>query len=168
MNLPGKIISGGQTGVDRAALDFAIERGIPHGGWCPAGRRAEDWPLDARYLLTETESAGYADRTLLNIRESTATLVLYDGRHLPISPGTNKTIDLVHRESRLRRIAVEYQPYTPFGCVVNLHPDACPAMALRRFASVADFAVLNIAGPRESKAPGIYAATLSLLREVWP
>ena len=58
-----RIISGGQTGVDRAALDFAIARQIPHGGWCPAGRRAADGILDARYQLMETESSGYRQRT---------------------------------------------------------------------------------------------------------
>ena len=61
------IISGGQTGVDRAALDFAIARQIPHGGWCPAGRRAADGVLDARYQLMETESSGYRQRTKRNV-----------------------------------------------------------------------------------------------------
>ena len=55
MSLAGvKIVSGGQTGADRAALDFAIGHGIPHGGWCPKGRKAEDGPIDPRYELTET------------------------------------------------------------------------------------------------------------------
>jgi hypothetical protein len=52
-----KIVSGGQTGADRAALDFAIEHGIPHGGWCPKGRKAEDGPIDPRYLLRETPTS---------------------------------------------------------------------------------------------------------------
>ncbi len=91
---PLKIISGGQTGVDRAALDVAIELGIPHGGWCPKGRRAEDGRIPDRYHLTETPSSGYWPRTVLNVRDCTATLVVVDSR-FPSSPGTSKTIDLL-------------------------------------------------------------------------
>ena len=75
-----RILSGGQTGVDRAALDFAIARQIPHGGWCPAGRRAADGVLDARYQLLETESIGYRQRTKHNVRDADATLIIYRGR----------------------------------------------------------------------------------------
>lgn len=74
------IISGGQTGVDWAALDFAIARQIPHGGWCPAGRRAADGVLDVRYQLIETESNGYRQRTKYNARDADATLIIYRGR----------------------------------------------------------------------------------------
>ena len=70
-----KIISGGQTGADCAALDFAIEHGIPHGGWCPGGRLAEDGPIDARYQLKETPSANYTQRTEWNVRDSDGTVV---------------------------------------------------------------------------------------------
>ena len=70
------IVSGGQTGADRAALDFAIAHGIEHGGWCPLGRRAEDGPLDAKYRLVETEREGYRARTVRNVRDSDATLIL--------------------------------------------------------------------------------------------
>ena len=69
------IVSGGQTGADRAALDFAIEHGIPHGGWCPRGRLAEDGPLPDRYLLRETPTRKYAERTVWNVRDSDATVV---------------------------------------------------------------------------------------------
>ena len=69
------ILSGGQTGADRAALDFAIEYGLPHGGWCPRGRLAEDGPIDERYELTETPSHRYAQRTEWNVRDSDATVV---------------------------------------------------------------------------------------------
>ena len=72
----GKIVSGGQTGVDRAALDVAQELGIPRGGWCPRGRLAEDGPIDARYPLEETPSSEYAQRTRWNVRDSDGTLVL--------------------------------------------------------------------------------------------
>lgn len=80
--LPGRrlrVISGGQTGVDRAALDVALELGLPCGGWCPAGRRAEDGPIPARYPLTETAGADYVERTRRNVVEADATLVLCHG-----------------------------------------------------------------------------------------
>jgi len=70
-----KIISGGQTGADRAALDFAIERGMPLGGWCPAGLKSEDGPIDRRYQLKETPSIGYVQRTEWNVRDSDGTVV---------------------------------------------------------------------------------------------
>ena len=70
-----RIVSGGQTGADRAALDFAISRGIPHSGWCPKGRKAEDGALDARYNLKETPSANYLQRTEWNARDSDGTVI---------------------------------------------------------------------------------------------
>lgn len=75
-----KIISGGQTGVDRAALDVALELGLPCGGWCPRGRRAEDGVIAERYPLTETRSARYAVRTVRNVRAADGTLVLTRGQ----------------------------------------------------------------------------------------
>ncbi len=73
---PGfRMVSGGQTGADRAALDWAITHGIPHGGWCPRGRRAEDGPIDTRYALHETPSRKYRQRTEWNVRDSDATVI---------------------------------------------------------------------------------------------
>ena len=69
------IVSGGQTGADRAALDVAIRHRVPHGGWCPAGRHAEDGPIHPRYQLTETPDAGYEQRTAWNVRDSDGTVV---------------------------------------------------------------------------------------------
>ncbi|HEY8504160.1 MAG TPA: putative molybdenum carrier protein, partial [Gemmataceae bacterium] len=94
MKAPLTLRSGGQTGVDRAALDFALERGIPYGGWCPRGGRAEDIPeppgLLARYpQLTETPSAQPEQRTAWNVRDSHATLILTCGN--AASPGTEWT-----------------------------------------------------------------------------
>ena len=74
-----KIISGGQTGADRAALDFAIDHGIEHGGWCPKGRWAEDGAIAERYPLKETPSADVAQRTEWNARDSDGTLVITEG-----------------------------------------------------------------------------------------
>jgi hypothetical protein len=71
-----RIVSGGQAGVDRAALDWAIARGIPHGGWCPAGRIAEDGMIPERYQLRETASPGYRERTRRNVEDSDGTLIL--------------------------------------------------------------------------------------------
>ena len=70
-----KIISGGQTGADRAALEFAIKQGIPHGGWCPKGRRSEDGQIDAKYQLQETPSSNYLQRTEWNVRDSDGTVI---------------------------------------------------------------------------------------------
>ena len=72
-----KIISGGQTGADRAALDWAIASGVPHGGWCPKGRKAEDGPIPSCYTLTESPSANYLQRTEWNARDADGTAVLF-------------------------------------------------------------------------------------------
>ena len=77
-----KIISGGQTGADRAALDWAIEHSISHGGWCPKGRMAENGKIDSRYQLEETPSQDYAQRTQWNVRDSDATLIFSIGQNL--------------------------------------------------------------------------------------
>jgi hypothetical protein len=160
-----KIISGGQTGVDRAGLDAAIALGIEHGGWCPRGRLAEDGRVPDRYRLSETPSAGYEQRTEWNIIEATATLVLYDGR-VPMSPGTRKTLRLANAvaDARTGGGSGRWHRY----CEINLHPEAHPAGALRYWLEHVkpDVRILNVAGPRESKAPGIGAATLAMLIEV--
>jgi len=134
-----KLVSGGQTGVDRAALDAALEHGFPCGGWCPKGRLAEDGAIDARYPLTETRSARYEERTLANVRDSDATLILARGE---LTGGTAYTA----------RVASELgRP------LLVVEPD--PGRVPRVIAWLAGHAVrtLNVAGPRESGAPGIYA-----------
>ena len=84
-----KIISGGQTGVDRAALDAALESGISAGGWCPEGRQAEDGPIAEKYPLQELPDGGYKERTLKNVQDSDATVIIY---FVTISGGTGETI----------------------------------------------------------------------------
>lgn len=143
------IVSGGQTGADRAALDWAIAHGIEHGGWCPAGRRAEDGPLDTKYRLTETEGASYRSRTVRNVRDSDATLILNLGA---LEGGSLETLRIAERRSKQVRVVQLDAPLT----------DA-ELDELREWLRANAVASLNVAGPRESKRPGIYAATLELL-----
>ncbi len=133
-----RVVSGGQTGVDRAALDAARAAGLPCGGWCPRGRRAEDGPIDRAYPLTETPSEDYAQRTEWNVRDSDGTLVLTRGRP---SGGTAFTITVARRQRR------------PL-LVLDLADDPKPEEA-RRWLEGGRIAVLNVAGPRESQSPGI-------------
>jgi hypothetical protein len=144
-----RLISGGQTGVDRAALDVALALCIPCGGKCPRGRRAEDGPLDPRYLLEETASEEYPVRTEANVRESDGTLVLLSGQP---DRGTALTIEL----------AAKYQ--RPCLCVdLGIGTPA----AVRFWIELSGIEVLNVAGPRESAAPGIYTRAQAFMREVF-
>jgi hypothetical protein len=141
-----KIVSGGQTGVDRAALDVALEMGIECGGWCPAGRMAEDGPIDARYPLRETPSTDPTQRTEWNVRDSDGTLILTAGTP---SPGTDAAI----AEAReLGRPHYTYHAGSPEDVAV-----------FRRWLQVYRIHTLNVAGPRESEAPGIYAEARRIL-----
>ena len=90
-----RIVSGGQSGVDRAALDVARELGYPTGGWCPKGRRAEDGPIDDGYPLIETPSDRYVQRTRWNVRDSDGTLILLRGA---AEGGTRITIEFAHKK----------------------------------------------------------------------
>ena len=145
-----RLVSGGQTGVDRAALDVALELGIPCGGWCPLGRKAEDGPIPPRYPLRETATDTYAERTELNVRDSDATLIILHG-----SPagGTRLTIE---------QAILQKKPHL----VVNLAQEVDPAIVHKWLDNQA-VRVLNVAGPRESEAPGIHGRTRSLLRQVF-
>jgi hypothetical protein len=93
-----KIISGGQTGADRMALDFAIWHEIPHGGWCPKGRKAEDGPLAAKYLLTETPSSNYLQRTKWNVRDSDGSVIFSIAQEL--TAGSKKTIEFAIKHNK--------------------------------------------------------------------
>ena len=137
-----RIVSGGQTGVDRAALDTALALGVPCGGWCPAGRRAEDGALPSRYPLRETPSPDPAQRTAWNVRDSDATLVLVRG-----AP-TGGTALAVREAERLRR-----------ACRVVVLDAADPeagAADARRWLEERAISVLNIAGPREAVLHAIF------------
>lgn len=147
-----KIVSGGQTGVDRAALDVALALGLPCGGWVPRGRRAEDGRLPARYPMRETASAGYPQRTRLNVRDADATLVLARGDP---AGGTAFTIACAEQAGR------------PWILVDLSAPDLEPHVAaVRDWLRDHDVRVLNVAGPRESSSPGIGAEAAAFLRAV--
>jgi hypothetical protein len=147
-----RLISGGQSGVDRAALDWAINHRIEHGGWCPRGRRAEDGPIADRYQLMETDSSSYADRTKRNVREADATLILNAGT---LEGGSLLT----------RRIAVGAGK----PCLVARFDAPDRATELRRILEWLGsdaYLTLNIAGPRERSRPGIYTMTYALLQQL--
>ena len=144
-----RIVSGGQTGVDRAALDEALALGLPCGGWVPRGRRAEDGPLPGRYPVRETKGRDYPERTRLNVRDSDATLIVTRGAP---TGGTALTVDIADELGR---------PVL----VVDLDGNPDPA-EVREWTGKAAPAVLNVAGPRESTVPGIYADARRFLRRV--
>ena len=146
---PRMIVSGGQTGVDRAALDWACNHHIPHGGWCPQGRRASDGALSVKYQLRETESAGYRQRTKLNVQDSDATLILNVGE---LDGGSLQTLQFAERMGKPNLVVQLDQ------CA----PDKS-AGRITEWLIVGKFCTLNVAGPREEKRPGIYALTLSVL-----
>jgi Circularly permutated YpsA SLOG family len=154
-----KIISGGQSGVDRAALDVAIERGMEWGGWCPKGGWAEDFPNPPGLLphyphLRETPEPHPLQRTEWNVRDSDATLVITDGKGLQVSIGTQRAHSYAHHHAK------------PLLMV-----DASDAEALARAATWLQaqrkrFGVdmtLGVGGPRESEAPGIYGHAKKLI-----
>ncbi|MGE5258047.1 MAG: YpsA SLOG family protein [Hyphomicrobiales bacterium] len=148
-----KIISGGQTGVDRAALDVAIHLGIPHGGWVPKGRITEDGPLPETYALRETPTAVYAERTEKNVVDSDGTLIISRGG---LTGGSEYTREMALKHGR---------PWLH----VDLNRTAAfhSALAIVEWLVGYNIRVLNVAGPRASKDPGIYRDTKGLLESVY-
>ncbi|MCD4663693.1 MAG: putative molybdenum carrier protein [Bacteroidales bacterium] len=144
------IISGGQTGVDRAALDFALKRNFVCGGWCPKGRLAEDGLIPAIYPLKETQTANYSERTEKNILESDGTLILNLDK---IDPGTVLTQNLCIKRKKPYWI----QKLTNFTNIENFY----------LWLINNKIKTLNIAGPRESSSSGIYLKTLDFLEKVF-
>jgi hypothetical protein len=150
-----RIVSGGQTGVDRAGLDVGLALGLPVGGWCPKGRRAEDGVIPDRYPLTETPERNYQTRTRRNIEDSDGTLILNQG---VLDGGTALTA------SHARQIG---KP-----CLIVALEKGIEPATFRDWLAANTITVLNVAGPRESKRPGVYAAAVrcleGLLREESP
>jgi hypothetical protein len=138
-----RIVSGGQTGADRGALDAALEAGAPCGGWCPGGRMAEDGPLDMHYPLTEIPGAGYIERTRANVADSDGTVILHGGA---LEGGTLQT----------QRFCAELGK----PCLViarEQFDEDRAASEIARFIAVHRIRTLNVAGPRASKQPAIHA-----------
>jgi hypothetical protein len=142
-----RIVSGGQTGADRAALDWAIAKGIAHGGWCPHGRRAEDGRISARYALKETPSREYDQRTRWNVRDSDGTLII--SRAAELTGGSAFTALCAQRFGK---------PW------LHVHPGH--AGTLRDFLAHHRIRTLNVAGPRASGDPEIYAYALTVLEQL--
>lgn len=131
------IVSGGQTGADRAALDWAIANGVGHGGWCPKGRKTEDGPLPAVYQLVETPASAYLQRTEWNVRDSDATLIFTLNDKL--DGGSRRTLEFAEK---LGKPCLHIRP--------GVHPKF-----IARFLERHGVMRLNVAGKRESSAPGI-------------
>jgi hypothetical protein len=144
-----KVVSGGQTGVDRAALDWAIAQGIEHNGWCPAGRRAEDGVIPERYSLRQTPSRDYRQRTKWNVRDSDATLI--------ITPSPELTGGSLFTQECARNLS---RPY--------LHVSPCTMWRerIRTFLETNSIRILNVAGPRGSSAKNIETFVHEVLDEV--
>ncbi len=146
-----RIVSGGQTGADRAALDWAIAHQIPHGGWCPKGRKAEDGIIDSCYNLTETPSSDYWERTQWNVRDSDGTVVFSICEEF--FAGTLLTVEL----------AKKYEKPCLHICkkLVDINTVNRFQLFLLEFAIVN----LNVAGPRASDEPEVYQFVMTLLHE---
>ncbi len=148
-----KIVSGGQTGVDRAALDVAVKLGVPHGGWVPRGRLAEDGPLPESYRMRETSNAIYSERTEKNVIDSDGTLIISRGE---LTGGSETT----------RAMAIKHQrPWLHVD--LNRVSAFLSAVRIVEWLNAHRIRILNVAGPRASKDPRIYQDALSLLESVY-
>lgn len=144
-----KIISGGQTGVDRAALDAAIAFNFACGGWCPKGRKAEDGPIDARYPLKESLVEDYTQRTEWNVRDADATLILTWEKS---TGGTALTVDCAKKENK-PHIIIDLSSNPQVSAVID-------------WINKNQIHTLNVAGPRESKHLGVYNAAITFMEKL--
>ena len=148
-----KIVSGGQTGVDRAALDAALSLEIPHGGWCPKGRRAEDGRISRTYLLVESEARDYTVRTEQNVIDSDATLILFRDK---VTGGTRLTQHLASKHGR-PQMRIDLQQAN------SQQQLEIAKTSIANWLAEQPVEVLNIAGPRESSNPGIHRQAMDFL-----
>jgi len=144
-----KIVSGGQTGVDQAALDVALELGVACGGWCPLGRRSDSGAIDEKYPLAETPSHKYPQRTKWNVRDSDGTLILTRGKP---DGGTALTVRIARNHKKPCFVCNFEAPIFPEVVAAWLHEQGIET--------------LNVAGPRESSQPGIGDVARDYLRRV--
>ena len=143
-----KIVSGGQTGADRAGLDVAVKHGFPYGGWCPKGRKAEDGPISWDYALVESPSGNYLQRTEWNARDTDGTVIFTMAG--AVTGGSKRTIDFARKHTK---------PW------LHLHPnmDGDPVALLLEFVEHHRIQTLNVAGSRGSKEPELHAWTCEVL-----
>lgn len=144
-----KIISGGQTGADRAALDFALANNLPFGGWCPKGRKAEDGKIADFYPLIEMENEDYILRTKKNVLESDATIILFLDKP---DEGTINTKDFCIDFNK-PVLCIKLTKGLDYKSIIN-------------WIKSNDIKILNIAGPRESNEPGIYSEVRHFLKKL--
>lgn len=149
-----KIVSGAQTGADRGGLDAAIEMGVPHGGWCPKGRRSEDGVIPSKYDVKETSAPGYAKRTEMNILTADATIVFTMGQ---VGPGSGKTLSFAKGVGKpvllvdVQHLGLDESANAVEGWLQGLGKDSL---------------TVNVAGNRESGAPGVGEMTRMVMAEV--
>jgi hypothetical protein len=143
-----KMVSGGQSGADIAALDWAIAHGVEHGGWCPKGRRSEDGPIPPLYVLGETPLGNYLQRTEWNVRDSDATVIFTMTDAL--DGGSKRTAGFAEK---LHRPWLHFRP--------GVHEKF-----LAQFLARHKVTTLNVAGKRESAAPGVYRFVFDTLDRV--
>ena len=144
-----KIVSGGQTGADRAGLDIAMKVGLPVGGYCPKGRLAEDGTVPEHYPLVEMTKGGYSARTERNVIESDGTLILNIGK---LSGGTRLTVECARKHNK-PHLAIQLDAAKP------------KVSTLAEWLEQNNIRVLNVAGPRESKTPGVHQLAFRYLEE---
>jgi hypothetical protein len=147
-----KIISGGQTGADRAALDAAINLGLPHGGWIPKGRLTEEGPLPEKYNLQEMPTPSYPKRTEQNVIDSNGTLILSYGK---LTGGSKLTQEFAENHKK---------PCLHIDLSKEIIHGA--AIVITDWIQEHDIKVLNVAGPKASKDPEIYTEVLSTIELV--
>jgi len=145
-----KIISGGQTGADRAGLDAAIESGIEHGGWAPKGRKSEDGVIPERYNLTEMTMGGYPKRTEQNVIDSDGTVIFTYGK---LTTGSALTRKIARQKNK--------------PCLhIDLDVEKNPVFVLKDWLIEWDIKILNVAGQRASKAAGIHDRVKDIVKSV--